>query len=243
MIFADFLRRRERAGVSDDDRAALQSLVIETRELPARHTLVRKDDPLSVSTYLIDGFMCRYMDDHDGHRQLVAVHVPGDFVDLHGYPLGRLDHDVATLSPCRVAIVPHSRLDGLVAERPALARSLWFSTLLDAAMHREWVFRLGRLGAAARLAHFFAETEIRLRAVDRSDGASFAMPIIQMDMAEACGLTPVHVNRMLRALRADGLLRTGSGTVEILDLDRLWRLAEFDPAYLFIDPHSLPQAR
>jgi CRP-like cAMP-binding protein len=99
------------------------------------------------------------------------------------------------------------------------------------------------LGAAARLAHFFAETEIRLRAVDRSDGRAFSMPIIQTDMAEACGLTPVHVNRMLRALRADGVLKTGGRTVELLDLKRLWALAEFDPAYLFIDQSKLPHPR
>jgi CRP-like cAMP-binding protein len=235
MIFRDFLRGREQARLGDLDRAALDDLISDTRDVPARHILIPAGEPVRTSTYLIDGFICRYMDDHEGLRQLVALHVPGDFVDLHAYPLGKLDHDVATLSPCRVALVPHGRLDGIVSERPALTRSLWFSTLLDAAMHREWVFRLGRLGASARLAHFFAETEIRLRAVGRSDGRRFDLPLTQADMAEACGITPVHVNRMLRALRDRGIMNVRGGTVELFDREALWRMAEFDPAYLFID--------
>lgn len=235
MIFKNFLQKRENSRLSDDGRMALEPLVIETRQVAARQILVHNGDPVSVSIYLIDGFMCRYMDDRQGLRQLVALHVPGDFVDLHGYPLGKLDHDVATLTSCRIALAPHDRLDNLLVQRPDLVRSLWFSTLLDAAMHREWVFRLGRLGAAARLAHFFAETEMRLRAIGRSDGREFEFPLTQMDMAEACGLTPVHVNRMLRTLRDDGILRVDSKMVQILDRKKLWKLAEFDPNYLFVE--------
>ena len=123
--------------------------------MPARHSLAISHQPIGVSTYLIEGFICRYMDDREGVRQLVAVHVAGDFVDLHGYPLKRLDHDVATLGPCRIALVRHEALDKLVSDRPNLTKLLWFSTLLDAAMHREWIFRLGRLDAVARVGHFF----------------------------------------------------------------------------------------
>ncbi len=183
--------------------------------------------------------MCRYIDNNQGDRQLVSIQVPGDFVDLHGYPLRVLDHDVSTLTEVEVALVPHEALDGLVAEEPALARKLWFSTLLDAAIHREWIFKLGRLPSHGRVAHFFCETELRLRAVGLSDGQRFELPLTQPDIAEICGLTSIHVNRVLRDLREQGLCTVRDGAVEVHDMPALTRLGEFDPAYLYVDAAAL----
>lgn len=235
MIFADFLRNRRRDQLSDADLAALEASIGQVRKTHARQVIARAGEPIRMSTYLMEGFICRYMDDRNGLRQLVAVHVPGDFVDLHGYPLGRLDHDVATLGVCKIALVPHEALDGLLVERPNLTKLLWFSTLLDAAMHREWIFRLGRLDAVARIAHFFCEIEAKLRAVGLSDGRDFAFPLTQADLGEACGMTPVHINRMLRDLRERKLLEVRRGRVTIHDLAALRRLSDYDPSYLFIE--------
>lgn len=234
MIFADFLRNRRREQLSDQDLAALEASVSQVRKTHARQLLAHAGEPIACSTYLMEGFICRFMDDRNGLRQLVAVHVPGDFVDLHGYPLGRLDHDVATLSASKIAMVPHEALDGLLAQRPNLTKLLWFSTLLDAAMHREWIFRLGRLDAVARIAHFFCEIEAKLRAVGLSDGSRFALPLTQADLGEACGMTSVHINRMLRELRERELLQVQRGRVTISDLAALRRLCDYDPSYLFI---------
>jgi CRP-like cAMP-binding protein len=234
MVFANFLRGRRRDLLSAGDLQKLEDSVSDIKVVPPRQVLAYAGEPILFSTYLIEGFICRYMDDRNGLRQLVAVHVPGDFVDLHGYPLGRLDHDVAALGKCRIAQVRHEALDRVLEERPRLTKLLWFSTLLDAAMHREWIFRLGRLEAVARLGHFFCEIEAKLRAVGLSDGREFALPMTQMDLGEACGMTPVHINRMLRELRERGLMRFSRGKVTIMDLPALRRLCEFDPAYLFI---------
>lgn len=235
MIFDKFLLGRRRDQLSEDDLLALEHAAAPVKVLPPRSLLVREGDPVSVSTYLIDGFMCRYKDDRQGQRQIVAVHVPGDFVDLHAYPLKRLDHDVATLTTCRVAQIRHARLDDIMAERPGMSKLLWFSTLLDAAMHREWIFRLGRLDALRRLGHFVCEIESKLRAVKLSDGLTFVLPMTQADLAEACGITAVHVNRMARELRERGMLRIQGNQIQILDRDALYRLSEFDAGYLFID--------
>lgn len=234
-IFNDFLRNRRRDELSAEDLQALEASVHAIQDVPGHHSLAISHQPIGVSTYLIEGFICRYMDDREGVRQLVAVHVAGDFVDLHGYPLKRLDHDVATLGPCRIALVRHEALDKLVSDRPNLTKLLWFSTLLDAAMHREWIFRLGRLDAVARVGHFFCEIEAKLRAVDLSDGSQFSLPLTQADLGEACGMTPVHINRMLKELRERGLMHMERGRVTILDLQALRRLSEFDPSYLFIN--------
>lgn len=235
MTFQKFLLGRRRDQLTLQDLAALEAAAGDVRTLPARATLITEGDLVSASTYLVEGFMCRYLDDRKGERQLIAVHVPGDFVDLHGYPLKRLDHDIATITSCRIAQVPHARLDEIMAERPGMAKLLWFSTLLDAAMHREWIFRLGRLDAVARLGHFFCEIEAKLRAVGMSDGKTFSLPMTQTDLAETCGITSVHVNRMLRALRERGLMHMQAGVVTMFDRLALYRLSEFNPGYLYLD--------
>lgn len=235
MITGDFLRGRDRREMSDDDKAVLEAAVSEVRTFPPRTLVTRRGQPVKECLLLVEGAMCRYMDARDGYRQLVALQVPGDFVDLHGYPMRRLDHDVATLSESRIAAVPHERVDAIVHERPGLARLLWRSTLLDAALHREWIFRLGRLDAAGRVAHFLCETCNRMNAVGRVNEGAFALPLTQQDLGEAVGLTSVHVNRTLRRLREEGLAEVGRGAVRILDGKRLARLGEFDADYLYLE--------
>ena len=132
-----------------------------------------------------------------------------------------------------VGIVPHDRLWKIQREMPNLAHILWFSTLLDAAMHREWIFRLRRLNALGRVAHFFAETEHRLAAIDRVKDGRFDLPRVQVDLAEATGITPIHFNRCLRDLRKQGITEFREGKVTVHERKQLWKLGEFDPAYLF----------
>ncbi len=212
-----------------------EAAISEIQTIKPRTTVVRAGDYLHHSRLLLKGFMCRYIDDRHGLRQLVAVHVPGDFVDLHGFPLKSLDHDVATLSAATVAIVPHAHIEELSRSRPKLARNLWFATLIDASIHRAWLFRLGRLDAVGRVAHFLCETNARLTAVGLSDGSRFELPMTQTDLGEICGLTNVHVNRVMRHLREERLCVFRSSQVEIVDAKRFAARAQFDPSYLYID--------
>ena len=230
-----FLRNRTIAKLSDAERTRLEQAVSDRRHLPARTTLLDRGEALTQSTMLVDGFMIRYIDDLEGRRQVVAFHVPGDFVDLHGYPLHVLDHSIATLTEVRIANVPHAALRRLTDHDAEFARKLWASTLLDAAMHREWLFRLGRLDAGGRVAHFLAETDARLRAIGLSDGREYRLPINQTDLSEITGLTSIHVNRVLRMLREEGICTFRSSRVIILDRERLERLGQFDPTYLYLE--------
>jgi CRP-like cAMP-binding protein len=235
MFTQRFLRNRKGVRLEVEERARLDSAISEVRSLPARTTIVRAGQEVVESTLLLEGIMSRYIDDNQGLRQLVGVQVPGDFVDLHGYPLKVLDHDVATMTAVTVAIVPHQQLDAITAEMPELARKLWFSTLLDASIHRAWLFRLGRLDALGRVAHFLCEINARLMYAGLSDGQRFVLGITQADMAEICGLTSIHVNRVIRQLREENLCVFRASLVEILDPDRLIARAQFDPAYLYLD--------
>jgi CRP-like cAMP-binding protein len=238
MFTERFLRHKRGAKLSTAERARLEAGISEVRTYKPRRLVARAGEPLHESTLLIDGFMCRYLDDRAGLRQLVAIHVPGDFLDLHAYPLTTLDHDVSTITGATAAIIPHSELDIIADTMPALTRKLWFSTLLDAAIHRAWLFRLGRLDAIARVAHFLCETNARLVSAGLSDGRRFALGLTQSDLAEVCGLTTVHVNRVMRQLREEGLCVFRASLVDILDLERLTVLGQFNPAYLYIDDEA-----
>jgi len=228
-----FLMGRGREDIPVDELDALEDAAGEIAQVGPRQLIVRRGERVQHSCFLMEGFACRYMDDRDGHRQLVAVHVPGDFIDLHGYPMHRLDHDIATLGPVKLAYFERPALDRLTDRYRILTRMLWFSTLLDAAMHREWIFRLGRLNAEGRLAHFFCELETRLRMVGLVDDGRFPLAMTQADLAEACGVTGVHTNRVLRVLREAGLVRFGNGEVTLHDRARLAAIGEFDGAYLY----------
>lgn len=235
MIDRLLLKLRARDDVSADEEAILRDSVSATRDVGADVTVVHADVDLVVSTILLDGLMCRYKDLQNGERQITELHVPGDFVDLHSFPLKRLDHNVMSLVPSRIAIVPHDRIQGITETRPHLTRLLWFMTTLDAAVHREWQLSLGRRTSLARIAHMLCELHARLEIVGMTDGNSYRLPLTQVDLAECLGLTPIHVNRTLRELRSRNLVTFRSKTVTIADFAGLRQVAEFTPDYLFIE--------
>lgn len=238
MFTERFLRDKKGVSLTGEERARIEAAISEVKTLEPRTILARAGQPLQQSTLLVDGIMSRYLDDRQGLRQLVAIHLPGDFLDLHAFPLKVLDHDVATLTTATVALVPHSELEAIMEEMPQLTRKLWFATLLDAAIHRAWLFRLGRLDATGRVAHFLCETNARLFSAGLSDGRRFALALTQADLAEICGLTTVHVNRVIRQLREENLCLFRSSLVEIVDPVRLAVRAQFDASYLYINDQS-----
>jgi CRP-like cAMP-binding protein len=146
-----------------------------------------------------------------------------------------LDHNIRALTACKVALVPHERLRALSHDHPHLTRLYWFTTNLDAAIHREWELSLGRRPAIARIAHLICEMHVRLGLVGLTHGLEFRLPLTQADLAECVGLTPVHVNRTLKSLREQGLADMQRGRVRILDLGRLQGIAEFNPDYLYLE--------
>jgi len=235
VIDRHLLKLRARDTVSADEEQAIRNALEEIRTVPADRTIIHAGEELDVSTMLLDGFMCRYKDLSDGQRQITELHVSGDFVDLHSFSLKRLDHNIMTLTPCQIALVPHEKLTRITEQFPHLTRLYWFSTNLDAAIHREWELSLGRRTAIARLASLFCEMRVRLEIVGLTDGLSYALPLTQTDLAECLGLTPIHVNRTLKELREQSVVQFKGGIVTILDWEGLTQIAEFDPAYLYLE--------
>ncbi|MFL6845460.1 MAG: Crp/Fnr family transcriptional regulator [Allosphingosinicella sp.] len=229
------LKLRARDVISEEEEEVLRASIGEIREHPVGRTIVRSGTTLSASTLLVEGLICRFKDLAEGQRQIMELHVAGDFVDLHGFLLKRIDHNIGALTPIRVALVPHDALRGITETHPHLGRMLWFSTLLDAAIHREKILSIGRRTAIARIAHIFCELMVRLRLIGLADEEGYDLPLIQADLGDATGLTSVHVNRMLKKLRDDGLLTFRGGRVTIDDWDGLQRVAEFNADYLHLE--------
>lgn len=228
--------------ISAAERDVLESAVSSVSVIPAGRILVRQGDVVNVSTLLLEGIVTRHVDGIEGQRHLVGIHVPGDFVDLHAYALKKLDHDVGALTDVRVAIFNHSTLERIQANHLHLTRLLWFLTLLDAALHRQWIRRLSSLTAMERVANFICEMNSRLLAIDASDGQSFELPMTQVALGEVCSLTNVHVNRVLRQLREMELCTVRSSQVEIRDLKGLAEIGQFSPDYLYLNHQTAARA-
>lgn len=232
-----FLLGRLRDAMTAAERGLLENMIERTEWIDKSTRLVVRGEECDQSTMLIEGFMLRTLD-REGRRHAVSFHVPGDFVDLHAYALTRLDHNLDTLGRVKVGYVPHGALDAVMREKPHLARIFWFSTLLDAAMHREWIITLEQLTAPRRIAHIFAEIGRRLEMVGLGEADGFSTPLTQADLAEMCGATPIHANRAIQELRQSGIANFDRGRVAIPDRAALEDYAGFKPDYLY-GPWSL----
>ncbi|RYE07779.1 MAG: Crp/Fnr family transcriptional regulator [Hyphomicrobiales bacterium] len=229
-----FLRKLElRDTLTVAEREALAACAESESDYPAGADLVREGDRPLESMLVTRGFTTRYRDSADGNRQIGAIHVPGDFVDLQSLILKHMDHSVGALSDCHVVKFPHSRLTALTREHPHLTRLLWLMTLIDSSIHREWLFAAGR-GAPEQLSHLICELYVRLAVTDLVVDQRFNLPMTQVELGEALGLSAVHVNRTLQQLRSEDLFTWQGQEVRILDWDGLRRRAQFDPTYLHL---------
>ena len=231
-LTARFLQGRLRHAMPSDERDALESAIGKVERVASSHVLLQRGECLDRSTMLIEGFMARIIVEQ-GKRHIVCLHVPGDFVDLHAFALKRLDHSIMTIGPAMLGYVPHDRLQEILETKPHLARLLWFSTLMDAAIHRQWILKLEQLAADGRVAHLVCELWHRLGLVGLGDSSGFALPLTQQDLADACGTTAIHMNRILRKLREAGLVEIFRGRVTVADRTALEAYAQFDPSYLY----------
>ncbi len=225
----------QRGPLRDEERRLLESLPQTTREFATGEDMVRIGERPAFSTLLLSGYCGRYSTVGDGSRQITAVHVAGDFVDLPSFLLHKMDHGIVALSRCVVMPVAHSILHDITERFPNLTRLLWLSTLIDTAIHREWLVSMGRRSAAAQLAHLLCELAVKLRIVGLGDERGYRLPFTQGEVADMLGLSAVHAHRVIKDLRERGLITWRAGKLTINDWAGLEALAEFDPAYLHLE--------
>ena len=233
---SEILIRRLRVDtrLSEGDAQALKSLPIQVKDVDADTNIVREGDRPGICCLIIKGFACRSKVASTGKRQILSFHIAGDIPDLQSLFLKKMDHDLATISPATLGFIEHSALDRLIDTNPSVTRALWRETLIDASIFREWIVNMGIRSAPARMAHLLAELRERMAAVGLANGAEFEFPITQTELAEALGLSTVHVNRVLQAFRAEHVLDLQRNKVRIADFEKVVETSGFDDSYLHI---------
>lgn len=220
-----------RAPMGDAERAAIAALPLRVRTLPQSGYLVREGQVPQRCAFLVEGFAFRQKLTTDGQREIVSILVPGDFVDVQNLFLDESDHDVQALTRMTVAEVPIASLRDLTVTYPAIARALWIDALVEASTYREWLLNVGRRSARVRLAHLLCEFGVRLSG-PTSKPHDYELPMTQEQLGDTLGLTPVHVNRVLKMLESEGLITRNKRQVAIVDWDRLRGVGEFNERYL-----------
>jgi CRP-like cAMP-binding protein len=240
-ILAPLLRRLEpRASLDEEDRRAFLALPYRLRVVEAATPITREGEAPDQVCVIASGFVYRHKVTAEGARQILSVHLAGDIVDLEIALLRIADHNIQALTRCELACIPRAAVRDLVLTRPRIAAALWIETLIDGAISREWVVNVGRRDARARLAHLLCELAWRFEAVGLATEQGFELPMTQEQLADAVGLTPVHVNRILKILVRDGLIERDRRSVRIADWEGLCAAGGFSDLYLRPDRSPAP---
>lgn len=219
--------------ISPDDQHALLSIPYKLRTLEAQSYMTREGSRAERCSILLSGYAFRYKLTGDGSRQIVSLHIPGDALDFQNMFLELSDHNVQLLTRADVAEVSHRSLEELALARPAIAQAIMVSTLIEASIFREWVLNIGRRDSRSRISHLLCEFAFRLtaRGLKPANG-DIELPMTQEQLADATGLTPVHVNRVLKGLQSEGLIERDRRVISFPDWERLRDVADFNPSYL-----------
>jgi CRP-like cAMP-binding protein len=218
--------------LTEDDLESIEAMPFAERAAPRESYLVREGEPTASCILLLDGFAYRQKLVSHGARQIISIHIPGEFIDLQNAMLDVADHNVQCLTRVHLGVISKPALLDLMAVRPNVRRAIWLDTLVDSSIFREWVVNVGRRDARARIAHLFCELIVRLRRSDGQDQQVWDFPMTQEQIADATGLTAVHTNRTLQAMRRDGLISLANGKLSVLDWDKLAEVGDFNERYL-----------
>lgn len=215
-----------------EDRAAVMELPFTRKSFNKDTYLMREGESAADCTLLIKGFAYRQKLVRNGLRQIIAFHIPGEFVDLENCLLRAADHNVQALNRVEAALIPKAALVDLMTRHPAVGKAMWIDTLIDSSVFREWVVNVGRRDARMRIAHLLCELALRLEASGQGIADAYGFPVTQEQLADATGLTPVHTNRTLQALRREGLISLSAQTLTVLDWEGLRDAGDFSERYL-----------
>ena len=231
-----FLRKLSHLNLAETARTAVLATVSSTRELDARRDFLVAGEPSPQILVLLEGMVARHKTLPDGQRQIVSFGIAGDFCNAQALVSPALDFGVSTLSACKLAVLPHRELRQVVEQYPTIALALWRESVAESAVEREWMLNLGRRPALDRMAHMLSEMAWRTENAGLSRDGSYHFPLTQMEIADALGLSTVHVNRTLQELRNRGIIRFNQGVLTIVRPDALKAMAGFDPRYLAAEP-------
>jgi CRP-like cAMP-binding protein len=218
-----------------EDQDALLALPYRTITLRPHEHLVREGDRPPNSCLILSGFAIRHKVAGNGGRQIFSIHMRGDLADLQNSLLGVADHNLQALTALQVALIPAEAVQRIAFERPEVGRAMWYETLVDGSIFREWTLNVGRRDGLTRTAHLLCEYALRLEKAGLGQQMDYELPMTQEQLGDALALTPVHVNRMLMSLADKGLIERRQRAIKITDWHALVKVGDFDPTYLHLD--------
>jgi len=222
--------------LEDADRALLGTLPVVPKRLAPQESVMRQGDKPHHSVILLSGVLARFQELVEGNRQVVSFHFPGEMPDLHSIYIGEMDHSLVAINEAVVGLVPHEDLHRVVRASASLTALLWKETLIDGAIFRQWITNNGRRGALAGTAHLLCEMMVRAKSIGHlTPEGTWRMPFTQQQLGDALGLSLVHINRTLKALREANVATIERGQLRVLNWDELKRIAGFDPVYLHLN--------
>lgn len=219
--------------LTQDDVELLSGLNEDVRSFSARRDIICEGEKPDHVHLMLEGWSCRYQLLPDEGKQITAFLLPGDFCDVHVTMFGKMDHSIGSVGAAKVAFISRELMLAMI-ERPGIARALWWASLVDEAVLRKWIVNFGRRDSFERVAHLICELYTRLQSVGLATESTFDLPSTQKDLSDALGLTPVHVNRVLKRLREEGMMTFKRQQISILDVRKLQAAAGFDPSYLHL---------
>jgi CRP-like cAMP-binding protein len=221
------------AALSDEDRQRLRDVTVGGKVVGADVDIILEGEAPNTVRLVMSGFACRYKNLSNGRRSIMAYLIPGDFCDLHIAILGEMDHSIRTLTPCTIVEISTQTVMELT-KHPTIARALWWSTLVDEGILREWLVSMGQRDASQKMAHLFCELLIRLQTVGLATKNGFPLLLTQAELADTLGLTPVHINRVLQQLREDGFIVLKHRYLTIVNVPKLMEFGQFTPNYMHL---------
>lgn len=225
--------------VDEADRARLDGWARHRQKRwDAKSDIISEGDHVDHIHLVLTGLAARYKLLPNGERQIMAFLVPGDLCDVEVFILDEMDHGIFAVSDVQCALIHKDKVEEMLTESSSLTKALWWSTMTDSAVLRERIVDHGRRDARERLAHLLYEMLIRYRIVGLSKDETYEFPVTQEELADATGMTPVHVNRTLKQLRDDGLIELKGKVVSILDTAAVKEVAQFNPNYLHLQRPS-----
>lgn len=228
------LKLETHARLPSSERKKLLELPLTLKRFEANQDIVREGELTKQCCLVAEGLVCRYKIVGDGSRQILSLHLPGDIPDIHSLLIERMDHCLGTLTPAVVGLISHDAVRALTRASYRISEAFWRETLIEAAIYREWMVGIGRRSAPSRIAHLFCEFITKMAAIGLSDGVTCNLPLTQPEIADALGLSTVHMNKKLREIREAKLVRIRANRLTILDWKGLCSLADFDPDYLHL---------
>ncbi len=225
------------------DCAAIRALPFTLRTLQSAQYLVWDGDRPQNTCLLLSGYAFRHKHAGNGGRQILSIHMKGDILDLQNSLLGIADHNVQMLTAGEVAMIPVDHMRDLAFRHPAVGMAMWYETLVEGSIFREWVLNIGRRDARTRIAHLLCEFALRLEVAELGKLTVYELPITQEQLADAVALTSVHVNRTLMKLEQDGLITRTKRIISIVDWKALVKVADFEPRYLHLERPGGPSMK